>query len=145
LDLPQGVGVGGLQRAPCNPILSRENVDSNAFISLNKLGCVALEAILGGDQHTLVVAVEQVEGFGLPIWSLRASLRSVAASLGPTSELRAATVEVWPRTESRVGPLSFCKDNAATIYVIANTGAMLDIGQERSKEKTALTAEPHCG
>ena len=29
--------------------------------------------------------------------------------------------------------LSFFKDNTATIYVIANTGAMLDIGQERSK------------
>jgi hypothetical protein len=41
--------------------------------------------------------------------------------------------------------LSFFKDNTATIYVIANTGAMLDIGQERSKEETALTAEPHCG
>jgi hypothetical protein len=34
---------------------------------------------------------------------------------------------------SGVGPLSFFKDNTATIYVIANTGAMLDIGQERSK------------
>jgi hypothetical protein len=45
---------------------------------------------------------------------------------------------------SGVGPLSFFKDNTATIYVIANTGAMLDIGQERSKEETALTAEPHC-
>ena len=43
-----------------------------------------------------------------------------------------------------VGPLSFFKDNAATIYVIANTGVMLDLGQERSKEETALTAEPHC-
>jgi hypothetical protein len=41
--------------------------------------------------------------------------------------------------------LSLFKDNTATIYVIANTGAMLDIGQERSKEKAALTAEPHCG
>jgi hypothetical protein len=46
---------------------------------------------------------------------------------------------------SGVRPLSFFKDNTATIYVIANTGAMLDIGQERSKEETALTAEPHCG
>jgi len=41
--------------------------------------------------------------------------------------------------------LSFFKDNTATIYVIAITGARLDIGQERSKEETALTAEPHCG
>jgi hypothetical protein len=46
---------------------------------------------------------------------------------------------------SGVGPLSFFKDNAATIYVIADTGAMLDIGQERTKEETALTAEPYCG
>jgi len=46
---------------------------------------------------------------------------------------------------SGVRHLPFCKDNTATIYVIANTGAMLDIGQERSKEETALAAEPHCG
>jgi hypothetical protein len=30
----------------------------------------------------------------------------------------------------------------ATIHVIANTGAMLVVGQERSKEGTALTVEP---
>jgi hypothetical protein len=30
--------------------------------------------------------------------------------------------------------LSFLKDNGATIYAIANTGAMLALGQERSKE-----------
>jgi hypothetical protein len=30
----------------------------------------------------------------------------------------------------------------ATIHTIANTGAMLVSGQERSKEKTALTSEP---
>jgi hypothetical protein len=34
----------------------------NALIRLDELGCVALEAILL-DQHALVVAVEQVEGF----------------------------------------------------------------------------------
>jgi hypothetical protein len=33
---------------------------------------------------------------------------------------------------------------AATIYTIANSGAMLMVGQERSKEKTALAAEPCC-
>lgn len=38
---------------------------------------------------------------------------------------------------SGVEPLPFFKDNTATIYVIANTGVMLDIGQERSKEETA--------
>jgi len=32
----------------------------------------------------------------------------------------------------------------ATIYPIANTGAMLDIGQERSKENAALAVEPRC-
>jgi hypothetical protein len=32
----------------------------------------------------------------------------------------------------------------ATIYPIASTGAMLDIGQERSRENTALAAEPGC-
>ena len=32
----------------------------------------------------------------------------------------------------------------ATIYIIASTGAMLDIGQERSRVKTALAAELGC-
>src|SRR5437879_13439862 len=32
----------------------------------------------------------------------------------------------------------------ATIYTIARTGAMLLIGQERSREKAALAAEPGC-
>ena len=32
----------------------------------------------------------------------------------------------------------------ATIYPIASTGAMLDIGQERSRENSALAAEPGC-
>jgi hypothetical protein len=36
------------------------------------------------------------------------------------------------------------QDNAATIYTIANTGAMLTVGQECSKERTALAAEPGC-
>ena len=34
--------------------------------------------------------------------------------------------------------------SAATIYTIANTGVMLVIGQERSKVRTALAAEPCC-
>jgi hypothetical protein len=34
--------------------------------------------------------------------------------------------------------------NAATIYTIANTGAMLRVGQKRSKEIAALAAEPGC-
>jgi hypothetical protein len=37
------------------------------------------------------------------------------------------------RDGHNVRPLSFFKDNTATICVIANTGAMLDLGQERSK------------
>jgi len=32
----------------------------------------------------------------------------------------------------------------ATIYTIANTGAMLSIGQERSREYAALAAKPGC-
>ena len=41
------------------------------------------------------------------------------------------------------GPYPF-QDNAATIYTIANTGAMLLFGQERSKGNAALAAEPCC-
>jgi len=33
------------------------------------------------------------------------------------------------------------QDNAATIYTIAYTGAMLQVGQKRSKEIAALAAE----
>jgi hypothetical protein len=40
--------------------------------------------------------------------------------------------------------LSPFQDNAATIYTIANTGAMLSVGQKRSKEFVTLTAEPGC-
>ena len=36
------------------------------------------------------------------------------------------------------------QDNAAAIYTIANTGAMLLIGQERSKLNAALAAESRC-
>ena len=36
------------------------------------------------------------------------------------------------------------QDNAATIYTIARTGAMLQVGQNRSKEIAALAAEPGC-
>jgi hypothetical protein len=36
------------------------------------------------------------------------------------------------------------QDNAATIYLIATTGAMLQIGQERSRLNAALAAEPGC-
>jgi hypothetical protein len=41
------------------------------------------------------------------------------------------------------GPYPF-QDNAATIYTIANTGAMLLVGQEHSRVNTALTAGPCC-
>jgi hypothetical protein len=30
------------------------------------------------------------------------------------------------------------------MYAIANTGATLNVGQERSTEKTALTVDPRC-
>ena len=42
---------------------------------------------------------------------------------------------------SGVGPFLF-NGMPTTIYPIANTGAMLDIGQERSKENAALAVEP---
>ena len=41
------------------------------------------------------------------------------------------------------GPSPF-QDNAAAIYTIANTGAMLLIGQERSTLNAALAAESRC-
>src|SRR2546426_6926538 len=44
---------------------------------------------------------------------------------------------------SGVGPFPF-QDSAATIFTIANTGAMLMFGQERSREYAALAAEPGC-
>jgi hypothetical protein len=40
-----------------------------------------------------------------------------------------------------VRALILIQDNPATIFSIANTGAMLSIGQERSKEIAALAAE----
>jgi hypothetical protein len=47
-----------------------------------------------------------------------------------------------------VGSFSFFRTTPATILTIAHTGATLRFGQERSKVKTALTAEPcrapHC-
>jgi hypothetical protein len=45
---------------------------------------------------------------------------------------------------SGVGPFSFFRTTPATIYTIARTGAMLSIGQERSREYAALAAEPGC-
>ena len=49
----------------------------------------------------------------------------------------------FPSLPSGVGPFLF-QGMPATIYPIANTGAMLDIGQERSKENAALAVEPRC-
>ena len=39
---------------------------------------------------------------------------------------------------------SYKARHLATIHVIANAGAMLVVGQERSREDTALTVEPGC-
>jgi len=44
-----------------------------------------------------------------------------------------------------VEPFPFSRTILATIHVIANTGAMLKIGQKRSRDKTALTVESDCG
>jgi hypothetical protein len=38
--------------------------------------------------------------------------------------------------------LSLCRDKAATMHAIANTGATLMLGQERSREETALAVDP---
>ena len=51
--------------------------------------------------------------------------------------------EIYSVSPSRSGRSPF-QDNAATIYTIANTGAMLSVGQKRSKEITALAAGPGC-
>jgi hypothetical protein len=56
--------------------------------------------------------------------------------LGPVSE----TYSISPAGS---GSYPF-QDNAATIYTIANAGAMLILGQERSRDKTALAAGPRC-
>jgi hypothetical protein len=40
-----------------------------------------------------------------------------------------------------VRALILIQDKPATIYTIANTGAMLSVGQKRSKEFAALAAE----
>jgi len=40
--------------------------------------------------------------------------------------------------------LSLCRDKAATMHAIANTGATLMLGQERSREETALAVDPCC-
>src|SRR6266550_1880927 len=56
--------------------------------------------------------------------------------LGPVSE----TYSISPAGS---GPHPF-QDNAATIYTIANTGAMLLFGQDCSIENTALAAGPRC-
>jgi hypothetical protein len=53
---------------------------------------------------------------------------------GPVGE----TYSVSPAASGR----SPFQDNAATIYTIANTGAMLQVGQKRSREIAALAAEP---
>src|SRR6202008_4471976 len=37
-----------------------------------------------------------------------------------------------------------CRTTPATIYIIARTGAMLSIGQERSRDNAALAVEPGC-
>jgi hypothetical protein len=37
--------------------------------------------------------------------------------------------------------LILIQDNPATIFTIANTGAMLSVGQKRSKDIAALAAE----
>ena len=49
----------------------------------------------------------------------------------------------WSFKRASVGRFPF-SGHAPTIYTIANTGAMLTVGQECSKERTALAAGPGC-
>jgi hypothetical protein len=58
-----GVGVGGSQESGRNPVLCREDIDSNSFTGLHELRRVADEAILR-DLDALVVSVQKVEGLG---------------------------------------------------------------------------------
>ena len=59
-----------------------------------------------------------------------------STGLGPVGE----TFTISPSGSG----LSPFQDNAATIYTIANTGAMLNFGQERSRKNAALAVEPCC-
>ncbi len=47
-------------------VFGREDIDSNGLIRMNELRRVALETILR-DLDALVVAIQQVEGFGLEL------------------------------------------------------------------------------
>src|SRR2546421_12064534 len=49
-----------------------------------------------------------------------------------------------PQSPHRGRAAILFRTTPATIHTIAKTGAMLIFGQERSKEKTALPAEPCC-
>ena len=62
LHLASGVCVGGLGEVRWKPVLSREVVDSNAFIDLNELSCGIQEAVVS-DLNTLVVTIEKIERF----------------------------------------------------------------------------------
>src|SRR6516162_3978002 len=57
--------------------------------------------------------------------------------LGPGSEIA--------QSLHRGRAISFFKDTPRQHPRIANTGAMLKIGQKRSRDKTALTVESDCG
>jgi hypothetical protein len=90
--------------------------------------------------HLSPMALRWVVGcfLGFLLWlGFHANLSTLNSTWpGPVGE----TYSVSPAGSGR----SPFQDNAATIYTIANTGAMLRVGQKRSKEIVALAAEPGC-
>src|SRR6516162_7311191 len=59
-------------------------------------------------------------------------------------QLGPARLAKTTQTPHRGRAVLLCRTTPATIYTIARTGAMLLIGQERSREKPALAVEPSC-
>jgi uncharacterized protein YjiK len=65
----------------------------------------------------------------------------------PPVEFKPGSARAAKLTQSpqRGQALFLIQDKPATIFTIAKTGAMLFIGQIRSREITALAVEPGCG
>src|SRR5229473_3294269 len=59
-------------------------------------------------------------------------------------QLGSARLAKTTQSPQRGRAVLLCRTTPATIYTIARTGAMLLVGQERSREKAALAAEPGC-
>ncbi len=59
-------------------------------------------------------------------------------------QLGPARLAKTTQTPQRGRAVLLFRTTPATIYIIATTGAMLQIGQERSRLNAALAAEPNC-